>query len=148
MHARTKIRNALVGILNNIDGLQNVPVFGNPVLPIEKEEFPCIIVHTAGESIEYETPSYPRLQVRTLTVHITAVCKATSNYEELLDDFLLKVEDTLGKEENKTLGGLINYWERKDDDLDFDPEEQVYAQGRLSIELTYRTLENDNSITY
>lgn len=151
MHVRKKIRDGFKNVLSNLKNDPSFPklfIFTNPVTPIIKNELPCIVITTEGETIDYESPNYPRLQVRTLEINVCAVVRNNENYEDVLDDLVLKIENELGKEENKTLGGIINWKELKEQKPDYDSFDENQASMRIVYEVIYRTLENDNSTNY
>lgn len=146
MHVRKKIRNALMDCLLGLETVGD-NVYSNPVQVFDDEELPAIIIATDTETIEYQHPSYPRVQTRTLNIEIIICAKANDIYQDLTDNIILEIEDRLGQEEYKTFNGLVQWHEIKDIRVGFTEQSNMtLAEAKISVEFVYRTPENDNSI--
>lgn len=142
-HIRTQIRKAIMLALNNT-GLN---IVDNPTKIFDPEELPCVALTTEDDQNEYQNPTYPRLEMRQLEVHFTVSNLINDNYQDIMDDYILKIEDELGKAENRTLGGIILWHELKGIQTTYEEQgDEVLAQAKMIYIFQFRTIENNHSI--
>jgi hypothetical protein len=142
-HIRTKIRKELLKILQNTD----LNILDNPVRALEPEEMPCASVTTEDDNNEYLNPTYPRVETRDLEIHIVISAMVEDNYQDVIDDYLLKIEDELGKPENKTLGGITLWHDLKGIQTHYEERgDEILAEAKAIYIFKFRTMENNHSI--
>jgi len=140
-HVRKQIRDAIVTACTGLTTTGN-NVFRNRVFPLEGGKLPALCIFTKSEVIDYDTMTRSRSVMRRLEVAVEAYVKATANYDNTLDTISVQVEEALASD--VTLGGLSKDLKITAFEADFDGGgEQTAAVGRFTVEVLYRTAEND-----
>lgn len=140
-HVRKQIRDAIVTTLTGLT-TTGTRVYRNRVFPLEGGKLPALCIFTKSETIEYDTMTISRSVMRRLEIMVEAYVKATANYDNTLDTIAVQVEEALASD--VTLGGLSKDLTVTAFEADFDGGgEQTAAIGRFTIEVLYRTVEND-----
>lgn len=104
MHARTKIKNAVVAALKGAtDAKKNV--FASRAFALGDDEIPAILVYTKQEQVSEATISRPRTQIRELSVVIEIYTKALLLSDDLADNIASQVEGLIYS--NADLNGLV-----------------------------------------
>ena len=104
-HARTQIRQAVTALLKTGNTAAGSNVFETQVYALEDPKLPAILVYTNQEALEDQTISYPRTQIRQLSLTVEGYAKANNKVDETTDDLALEIEQLIAAD--PTLGGLI-----------------------------------------
>lgn len=130
-HARTIIRKRVVELLR-----KNISrVYESKVYPVDK--LPAIIVYTPQEQVTEYSTSYPRTQIRQLTLLI----EIYANIDPEPDRLSLAVEEILGVEH--TLGGLAKDIALNSTEISFSAEgDKPLSISTLTYYITYSVKEN------
>lgn len=140
-HVRQQIRDAVVVAVTNLTTTGS-NVFRSRVFPLESAKLPALAVYTKSESIEYETMNFPRSTNRTLNLGVEAFVKSSNNFDNLLDNIAVEVEEALTT--NATLQNLVKDTRIASFEADYSGDgETTIGIGRFDVVLEYRTLEND-----
>ena len=140
-HVRQQIRDAVVIAVTNLTTTGS-NVFRSRVFPLESAKLPALAVYTKSESIEYETMNFPRSTNRTLNLGVEAFVKSSNNFDNLLDNIAVEVEEALTT--NATLQNLVKDTRIASFEADYSGDgETTIGIGRFDVVLEYRTLEND-----
>jgi hypothetical protein len=137
-HKRTDIRNALKTIL-----LGTAPsyatdaedrVYTNRTYNVQKSKLPAIIIHDETEIAIYLDMRTARLN-RKVTMNVTALVTASSDYDTELDDLCKQVEDTINS--NRFLNGTCIGTLLQKTDFLFEAGEKTIGQATLTYEIQY-----------
>ena len=140
-HVRQQIRDAVVVAVTNLTTTGS-NVFRSRVFPLESAKLPALAVYTKSETIEYETMNFPRSTNRTLNLGVEAFVKSSNNFDNLLDNIAVEVEEALTT--NATLQNLVKDTRIASFEADYSGDgETTIGIGRFDVVLEYRTLEND-----
>lgn len=140
-HMRTQIRDAVITACTGLT-TTGTKVFNHRIYPLGSNKLPGLCIYTQEESTIYQSISPPRSVMRTLTVVVESYVKATTDYDDTIDQIALEVEEALVAD--VTFGGLA-----KDTKiLGFTSEvsgdgEQPACVGIMQVQVTYCTAEND-----
>ena len=139
-HVRQQIRDNVVTTLTGLS-TSGSNVFRSRVYPMETAKLPGLAIYTEGEETAYETVKSPRTQIRTLTITVDCFVTSVSNFDSSIDTMCSEIEEALATD--LTRGGLAKDTKLVSFESDFSGEgEQPIAIGKLSVEITYSTLEN------
>lgn len=140
-HVRKQIRDDIVTTLTGLTTTGN-NVFRTRVYPLESSKLPGLAIYTDSEEIEVQTITAPRTQVRTLTVTVDCYARGVSNFDNVLDTISEEIEEALATD--LTRGGLAKDTRVTGFEADFSGDgDQPIANGKISIEVEYVTVEND-----
>jgi hypothetical protein len=140
-HIRKQIRDAIVAVLTGLTTTGS-RVYKSRIYPLESGKLPGLCVFTKAETISNETITPPRTQIRVIEAMVEIYVMANSNIDDSLDTVSLEVEEAIYS--NQTLGGLAKGIDIVSFDADYSGDgEKVVGVGRLSLEVTYTTKEND-----
>ncbi len=103
-HARTQIRKAVLAAVNNLPTTKR-NAFASRVHPVNDNELPCVLVFARLEPVERLTNAQPRGQRRTVTVVVEGCVKATTGYEDKVDQISVEVEKAIYN--NPSLQSLV-----------------------------------------
>lgn len=140
-HMRKQLRDAVITACTGLTTTGS-KVFNHRVYPLGSNKLPGLCIYTQDESSVYQSISPPRSVHRILNVVVESYVKATSGYDNTIDQIALEVEEAIVAD--VTLGGLA-----KDTKiLGFTSEvsgdgEQPACVGIMRIEVTYCVAEND-----
>ena len=140
-HLRNQIRDAVVTRLTGLSTTGS-NVFRSRIYPLENNKLPGLCIFTKSEATTFDTLTRPRSISRVLEIGVEAYVKATSNYDNTLDTIAVEVEEAIASD--VTFSNLAKDTQVTSFDADFSGDgEQPVAIGRFTIEVNYRTLEND-----
>lgn len=140
-HVRKQIRDAVITTLTGLSTTGS-NVFRSRIYPLESNKIPGLCVFSKSEAITFDTLTRPRSINRVLEIGVEAYVKATSDYDNTLDTIAVEVEEAIASD--VTLGSLAKDTQVTSFEADFSGEgEQPIAIGRFTVEVIYRTLEND-----
>lgn len=140
-HLRNQIRDAVVSRLTGLSTTGS-NVFRSRIYPLENNNLPGLCIFTKSEATTFDTLTRPRSISRVLEIGVEAYVKATSNYDNTLDTIAVEVEEAIASD--VTFSNLAKDTQVTSFDADFSGDgEQPVAIGRFTIEVNYRTLEND-----
>lgn len=140
-HLRNQIRDAVVSRLTGLSTTGS-NVFRSRIYPLENNKLPGLCIFTKSEATTFDTLTRPRSISRVLEIGVEAYVKATSNYDNTLDTIAVEVEEAIASD--VTFSNLAKDTQVTSFDADFSGDgEQPVAIGRFTIEVNYRTLEND-----
>jgi hypothetical protein len=140
-HVRKQIRDAIVTAVTGL-ATTGSNVFRSRVYPLEGGKLPGLCVYTRSEAVEFDTLTISRSVMRRLDVMVEAYVKSVINYDNTLDTIAVEVEEALASD--VTLGGLSKDLQVTAFEADFAGDgEQTVAVGRFTVEVVYRTAEND-----
>lgn len=130
---RKAIREKIVDILTGETDAGN-RVFPSRVVPIWKEEFPAILVYTAGDTRSIF--SQPKTYAIDLQVRIEILHQGASGLDADLDDLASQVEYLL--DQDYSLGGLVEDVTHTGTEITIDKEgEQLIGSVVLSMTCRY-----------
>lgn len=138
-HLRKQIRDRIV---TDVTGLSTTGsrVHKSRVYPVDT--LPCLCVYTKNESIETETLTVPRTQIRTLSINIDGYATATSNLDDSLDQISLEVEEAIAGDVR--INNLAKQAQVTAVEVDYSEEgEKPIGMIRITIEVEYVAIEND-----
>ena len=140
-HLRKQIRDNITSTLTGLS-TTGARVYQTRVYPVAANKLPGLAIYTENEEIETVTISPPRTQMRALTVTVEAYVKATTGYDNTIDQIALEVEEALTAD--ITRGGLAKDTMILSFEADYSGEgDQPVGTGRISVRVDYSTLEND-----
>lgn len=140
-HVRNQIRDAVVSRLTGLSTTGS-NVFRSRIYPLENNKLPGLCIFTKSEATTFDTLTRPRSISRVLEIGVEAYVKAISNYDNTLDTIAVEVEEAIASD--VTFSNLAKDTQVTSFDADFSGDgEQPVAIGRFTIEVNYRTLEND-----
>ena len=140
-HVRKQIRDAVITTLTGLSTTGS-NVFRSRIYPLESNKIPGLCVFSKSEAKTFDTLTRPRSINRVLEIGVEAYVKATSDYDNTLDTIAVEVEEAIASD--VTLGSLAKDTQVTSFEADFSGEgEQPVAIGRFTVEVIYRTLEND-----
>ena len=140
-HLRNQIRDAMVTRLTNLT-TTGTNVFRSRIYPLESNNLPGLCIFTKSEVTTFDTLTRPRSINRVLEIGVEAYVKATSNYDNTLDTIAVEVEEAIASD--VTFGSLAKDTQVTSFEGDYSGDgEQPIAIGRFTVEVIYRTLEND-----
>ncbi len=140
-HLRNQIRDAVVTRLTGLSTTGS-NVFRSRIYPLENNKLPGLCIFTKSEATTFDTLTRPRSISRVLEIGVEAYVKAISNYDNTLDTIAVEVEEAIASD--VTFSNLAKDTQVTSFDADFSGDgEQPVAIGRFTIEVNYRTLEND-----
>jgi hypothetical protein len=140
-HVRKQIRDAIITALTGLSTTGS-NVFRSRIYPLESNKIPGLCVFSKSEATTFDTLTRPRSINRVLEIGVEAYVKATSDYDNTLDTIAVEVEEAIASD--VTLGNLAKDTQVTSFEADFSGEgEQPVAIGRFTVEVIYRTLEND-----
>jgi len=140
-HLRNQIRDAVVSRLTGLSTTGS-NVFRSRIYPLENNKLPGLCIFTKSEATTFDTLTRPRSISRVLEIGVEAYVKAISNYDNTLDTIAVEVEEAIALD--VTFSNLAKDTQVTSFDADFSGDgEQPVAIGRFTIEVNYRTLEND-----
>lgn len=140
-HLRNQIRDAVVSRLTGLSTTGS-NVFRSRIYPLENNKLPGLCIFTKSEATTFDTLTRPRSISRVLEIGVEAYVKATSNYDNTLDTIAVEVEEAIASD--VTFSNLAKDTQVTSFEADFSGDgEQPVAIGRFTIEVNYRTLEND-----
>tara|TARA_R110000803_G_scaffold37745_2_gene81429 strand:- start:326 stop:769 length:444 start_codon:yes stop_codon:yes gene_type:complete len=140
-HLRNQIRDAVVSRLTGLSTTGS-NVFRSRIYPLENNKLPGLCIFTKSEATTFDTLTRPRSISRVLEIGVEAYVKAISNYDNTLDTIAVEVEEAIASD--VTFSNLAKDTQVTSFDADFSGDgEQPVAIGRFTIEVNYRTLEND-----
>lgn len=140
-HLRKQIRD---NIITAVTGLTTTgtKVFNHRAYPLGSNKLPGICVYTQDESTVYQSISPPRSVMRTLTVVIEAYVKATSGYDDIIDQIALEVEEAVTAD--VTRGGLAKDTRVTGFTSEVSADgEQPACVGIIQLQVIYCMAEND-----
>lgn len=140
-HVRKQIRDAIITTLTGLSTTGS-NVFRSRIYPLESNKLPGLCVFSKSEATTFDTLTISRSINRVLEIGVEAYVKATSDYDNTLDTIAVEVEEAIASD--VTLGSLAKDTQVTSFEADFSGEgEQPVAIGRFTVEVIYRTLEND-----
>lgn len=140
-HLRNQIRDAVVTRLTGLSTTGS-NVFRSRIYPLENNKLPGLCIFTKSEATTFDTLTRPRSISRVLEIGVEAYVKAISNYDNTLDTIAVEVEEAIASD--VTFSNLAKDTQVTSFDADFSGDgEQPVAIGRFTVEVIYRTLEND-----
>tara|TARA_R110001606_G_scaffold219784_6_gene367685 strand:- start:3290 stop:3733 length:444 start_codon:yes stop_codon:yes gene_type:complete len=140
-HVRNQIRDAIVTAVTGLT-TTGTNIFRSRVFPLETTKLPALCVFTKSEDVEFDTLHIPRSINRVLDVAVEAYVTGTANYDNTLDTIAVEVEEALSAD--VTLGGKSKDLQVIAFEADYIGDgEQTVAVGRFTVQVQYRTLEND-----
>ncbi len=140
-HVRKQIRDAVITALTGLTTTGS-NVFRSRIYPLESNKLPGLCVFSKSEATTFDTLTISRSINRVLEIGVEAYVKATSDYDNTLDTIAVEVEEAIASD--VTLGSLAKDTQVTSFEADFSGEgEQPVAIGRFTVEVIYRTLEND-----
>ena len=140
-HVRKQIRDAVITALTGLTTTGS-NVFRSRIYPLESNKIPGLCVFSKSEATTFDTLTRPRSINRVLEIGVEAYVKATSDYDNTLDTIAVEVEEAIASD--VTLGSLAKDTQVTSFEADFSGEgEQPVSIGRFTVEVIYRTLEND-----
>lgn len=140
-HVRKQIRDAVVTALTGLTTTGS-SVFRSRIYPLEGTKLPALCIYTKSEVTEYDTLTINRSVARQLEISVDSFVKETANYDNTLDTIAVEVEEALAAD--VTLGGLAKDLLITAYEADFSGDgEQPVAVGRFTVQVLYRTAEND-----
>ena len=140
-HVRKLIRD---NITTTLTGLTTTGsnVFQTRLFSLTDAKLPAVCIYTRAEATEYSTLTPPRTQMRSLDVSIEFFVQATSALDNSLDQIALEIEEALATD--LTRGGRAKDTQVTEFEADYNSDgEQSIGVGRLTVSVTYATLEND-----
>lgn len=98
-HARTQIRNAVIGRLAGLPTTGN-RVYPGRVLPIDPDRLggPALRVFCGDEEVQSMTIGSPSVEQHDLVIHVDGIVKAAVDLEDLLDQIALEVQQAMTPE--------------------------------------------------
>jgi hypothetical protein len=93
-HLRRQIREAVATAVTGLT-TTGTRVFQSRVYPLEAADLPCLLVRTEGDTSEVQSIHAPSPLMRTLSVRIIAIARATSDLDDTLDEICRQVEVAL-----------------------------------------------------
>lgn len=139
-HVRQLIRSNIVSTLTGLTTTGS-RVYQSRFYPIESGKMPGLAVYTKTESVDYQTISPPRKQIRTLDVGVE-IYTTGQNLDNALDNIAIQVEEALTAD--ITRGGYAKDTKIASFEADFNGDGEVpLGVGRFSVIITYSTQEND-----
>jgi hypothetical protein len=140
-HVRKQIRDAVVTALTGLPTTGN-SVHATRVFPIERLKLPALVIYTKSEAVEFDTLHIPRSINRVLEVGVEAYVSGSNPHDDELDIIAVDIEEALAAD--VTLGGLAKDLQVTAFEADFTGDgEQIVGIGRFTVEVQYRTLENN-----
>jgi len=144
-HIRKEIRDDIITTVTGLD-TTGKNVFRSRVHPITANKLPAIAVFNKSEEVLYGTQRAPRLQERTAVYDIEIYVKATTDYDNTLDQICLEVEEALTTD--LTRGNSARDTRITSFVADFNGDgEQPLAVARLTVEVTYQVRENNPDVS-
>lgn len=118
-HVRKTIREYFG---TNLTGLATTGsnVYESRVYTLQENTLPSLIVYTKSESSEPVVIGTDRLMSRELQVIVEGYCKLTANFDDLIDQISLEVEEAIAAD--RTLGGLAKDTYLESTEIDFTGE--------------------------
>ena len=136
MHKRQQIREQLRTV---IDNAVDVDVYLNRVYPLSDPQ--AILIYPESENIDYVTQGNDRTQMRMLTVRVEVLVSGKVNYDNKIDDIMVKVEESLA---NTDLNGLAHDVKIASYQVEFSGEGDVpIGAGILNVNVVYTTQESN-----
>lgn len=143
-HVRTQIRDALTTQLTGL-ATTGSRVFKTRLYPIGEAKLPAILIYANSEDNSIQSIGQPRLSVRTLSVSVECVAKATSSIEDTLDQMALEVEEAVYTD--VTLGGLTKDVVLSSTEIEISAEgDQPVGGIRLNYLATYAVREDNPDV--
>lgn len=140
-HVRKQIRDAVVTALTGLT-TTGTSVYRSRVFPLEKAKLPALAIFTKSEAVEFDTLTITRSIMRRLEIGVEAFVTDMTNTDNTLDTIAVEVEEALAAD--VTLGGLSRDVQVTAFEADYSGDgETTLAIGRFTVEVQYRTLEND-----
>lgn len=141
-HARSKIRNAVVVALTDLNTTGS-NIFESHVYPVGEDQLPALTVHTKQESSELMSRSSSGVRMkRTVELVVSAYVKGKNQYDETIDTIMAEVEHAI--QHDKKLQSLVKFIYPRDLTIDFSGEGDVpIAIASQAFQLEYHTMMND-----
>lgn len=134
-HLRNQIRDAVVTALTGLT-TTTTHVYASREQDMQAANLPGLRIFTTEEAIVMLSMGIGRIRERTLTLLIEACVKATTSYDDTVDDICKEVEVAL--DASNTLGGLCKWIEPKQFALELSGDgDKVVAVGRMTFEVRY-----------
>jgi len=140
-HVRQQIRDYFESELTGLSTTGS-NVYASRVYPIASPQLPALLIYTQNEVIDdssFGTVSANRAQNRTLTVIVEGYVRATTGFDDTLDNICKEIE--IEVLDDPSLGGLVTNTELASADAGYSGEgDQPVGTIRLTFEVQYRTL--------
>ena len=139
-HARQQIREKVASILTTANAA--AVISQSRVYPLPPNTTTAALIYTNAEVIADTTLTYPRKQMRELTLVVEAVTRAVSDLDDEMDTLCVSIEEAIAN--NHTLDGLAKDTSLIDTTIthDFSGDAPI-GNARLQFRVQYRTAEND-----
>ena len=144
-HVRKNIRD---NIKDTLTGLATTGknVFQSRVYPMHGSKLPGILLYNRSEETSYETVATPRMQTRLCEYQVEIYVKATSDYDDTIDQICLEIEEALYVD--LTRGDDATDTRITSFNAEFDGSgDQPVAVATLTVEVTYQVRENSPDIS-
>ena len=136
-HVRQQIREYFETQLTGLT-TSGSNVYASRVYPLGSGKLPALLIYTHSESVEEQSFSSKRVQMRTLEVNVEGYIRAVSNFDDKIDDVLKEVEVALL--DDPKLGGLAINTELTSAQCDYSGDgEQPVATLVITFTVQYRT---------
>jgi hypothetical protein len=132
-HVRKSIREYFGTTLNNLS-TTGTNVFESRVYTLQDNALPALAIYTKSETSEPIVIGTNRVMSRDLAVVVEGYCKAVSNFDDVIDQISLEVEEAIAAD--RTLGGLAKDTYIESTEIDFTGEGE---QPVGSVTLTFLT---------
>lgn len=139
-HVRQQIRER---VATEVTGLTTTGtnVFQSRVYPLQASNLPGLLIYSTAETSEpIEMGSASRTMNRNLSLVIEGYVKATSNFDDTIDEVCSEVETALG---GSTVNGLVKDIYIESTDISYQAEgDQPLAVATMTWYVLYETAEN------
>jgi hypothetical protein len=143
-HVRKLLRDNLKSSLTGLSTTGS-NVYQSRVYPLAANKLPGLLIYSKSEDTEYQVMGLPRLQLRVVYFTVEIYVKATSLYDDSIDQICLEVEESLYA--NRTLGGSAKDCKIAGVEIDFGGDgDQPVGRATLTVEVQYQTREDNPDI--
>lgn len=140
-HVRKLIRDDIKSTLTGL-ATTGTRVYQSRVYPIDSSKLPGILIYNKNETVEYQSISLPRGQMRTSVFAVEVYVKGTTNYDNSLDQICLEIEQAMYND--VTRAGYAKDTRIISFEADFNGDgDQPVAVATLTIEVLYRVSESN-----
>ena len=118
-HVRKSIREYFGTTLNSLSTTGS-NVFESRVYTLQDNALPALVIYTKSETSEPIVIGTDRVMSRDLSVVVEGYCKATGNFDDVIDQISLEVEEAIAAD--RTLGGLAKDTYLESTEIEFNAE--------------------------
>lgn len=139
-HIRKQVREKVAQVLGGLTSTGS-RVYQSRVKPLSDAQLPCLLVFTLQDDTDHKSLGYPRLVQRGLSVAVTALVKASDDFDDKLDQVCLEVEKAIAAD--VSLGGLVDDIRLLQTLIQFDGEgEKPVARAEMLWRVDVDVIEN------